>query len=471
MNKVKIDRRNINLNQFHYFVKANARFILNINSGQCFAVDTIAYDLIKRIDKYKDLAIVKKKLIKEYPEEQIDEVINELLLVNKERSKTDEDKSLYNNIKKELDLDGLVLMICQDCNLSCEYCYGENGTYDSKPIFMNNKISESAINFLINNSKSYKKVSISFFGGEPLLNFDAIKHAVSYSKNRGLECSKEFNFSITTNGTLLNNRIATYLIENNFNIILSLDGPKDVHDKLRFFPNKNGTYDIIMKNINRIPKNIRKKIGIRATLTKKYMGIKDIITHFEELGFSDVTIAPVSTNDTNLQMTHNDLKSLRNEYSKLALYYDLKFKNKIGFADSRTKTLLESIHNLMKTYYQCSAGRKFLAVSTRGDLFLCHRFVGNGKYKVGNIITSKIRGKVIEKVIRKTVDRRIMCNKCWARYYCGGGCYYESELHFGKFDMSNNPNYCENFREYLEWMFWLYHKHRKTNLIENKSNK
>ncbi|ANQ54447.1 radical SAM protein [Thermosipho sp. 1063] len=359
------------------------------------------------------------------------------------------------NFKPQL----LVLTVSHMCNLKCVYCYAEEGTYHSKGL-MNLETAKKAIEMFY--EKGQSNVGISFFGGEPLINFSVIKKVVNFANSY---LGKNIRFAITTNGTIITPEIATFFRKNNFSITLSLDGNQKLNDKLRLKKNKKGTYKDIIKAIEILhssyKNDIFKKILLRATLTSKNDDFTNLMEFFSTLTIP-FTVFLVSTNDNKLKPRIDELLNSIDIYTDKMIKL-LKERNFDKFQKKLPNIIwmfLKILHTRQKRYYPCGAGRKVVVVNPKGDVYVCHRFDGTFTGKVGNVLKdNKIKiFKIIEETIMekiKKVDILKECQSCFARYICGGQCYYESGI-IDKKNYKLNKDYCRFVRKLVETSIALY---------------
>lgn len=329
------------------------------------------------------------------------------------------------------DLSNIILDLASTCNLSCEYCYrSSEGNYDtSNPPFMDKRTGENAVDFLIQNSGNKENIGISLFGGEPLLNFSLMKHLVPYAIEKAEKHKKRVYFSITTNGTLLDREIIDFLNEYNIRVLISIDGDKKTHDRLRHYPDGKGSYDKIISNVKYLLSSRNGlNVSARPTITRYNTDLRGIFRHLVDLGFKEVTLSLVDVPpDSPCYLTNKDLKNLGDNTILLMddyLEYITRHKEIIGF--SNITYLFPQLYNRSVRHYGCAAGKFECSITTGGDIYPCQRFVGLNEWKMGNIS----QGKFIQhpEFLGDSVERSASCQKCWARYICGGGCPYVNKV-------------------------------------------
>ena len=335
----------------------------------------------------------------------------------------------------------LCLNISHDCNMACEYCFagkGDFGIKDSGKKLMDEKTGMNAIEFLMRNSKSRRNLEVDFFGGEPMLNFETLKNIVGNTRKLEKEYNKNVRFTLTTNGTLLNDEKINFINENISNIVLSLDGQKETNDNMRKYNGGDGegSYSEIVPLYQKLiqdrkEKNKYKDYYIRGTFTKKNLNFAKDITHMRELGFENVSVEPVVSEESNdYAIQKQDLPVIFREYEILAreiIRRERSQKNTFNFFHFNID--LENGPCVYKRAKGCGSGSEYLAVTPDGDIYPCHQFVGNEKYKLGNVNNTNI--KLNKNLMKNFYDNNITsnekCGKCWAKYFCGGGCPANNE--------------------------------------------
>jgi len=346
--------------------------------------------------------------------------------------------SLINNnesIKKirspnALPITNLALFVTQKCNLSCIYCYGNKGNYGTGGN-MSSQIAYKSIDWLIEQSKNQKKLTISFFGGEPLLNLNLIKKVIEYSLKRGEEVNKHFDFNINTNATILDKETIDLFVKYKFKVTVSFDGSEEIQNYQRPFKNGKGTYNVILPKIKQLILSLP-NTSCRAVLlentnptlienTLHSLGFKKIFISYKSLSLFD-------KKEKN-QLKERDFKHLYKKIKIEAIELttaikegDIKKLERLkesGIIFSRFNKLITR----EKKIFPCGAGRSSVAISFKGEIFLCHRFVGIKDYKIGNISNQKLNRKKYQ-ISPLTINYN--CNKCYAKYFCAGGCYHDN---------------------------------------------
>ncbi|WP_231109757.1 radical SAM/SPASM domain-containing protein [Thermosipho melanesiensis] len=357
-------------------------------------------------------------------------------------------KNNFAKSEKNFNIDAIVLTISHECNLQCKYCYGNSGTYNNAGI-MDFKIAKMAIEKLFDKEQS--NVGISFFGGEPLINFEVIRQVVKFAKKY---LGKNVRFGITTNGTLINDDIASFLKNNDFNIMVSLDGNKLNNDKLRRTKNNEGTYTRIIEGIKTLTSHdINRRISVHATLTSVNNDLIELVKHFVNMNLL-FTIQLVTEKELGLRPNLDKLSSTIDKYGKYIINlakrkdYEKVFTQTFGWI----KFTMDILRRRSKRFYPCGGGRRVLVVNPIGDVYICHRLDGSDNGKVGNIVKNT-REEIIKNAERlfsnkiHEVDHLQDCVNCWAKYICAGRCYHESLIETNKWNSIDK--YSCHFRKKL----------------------
>ncbi len=407
------------------FEKDGYQIVLDINSGSIHVVDPLIYQLIddypnpeeeKLIDRYKDHPEYDEQIVK-LGLKEINQLIEKNLLFSEKPKKPYQ----FNHVVK-----ALCLHIAHDCNIRCEYCFAAQGNFKGDNLLMNNEVGEKAIDFLIKNSGNRRNLEVDFFGGEPLLNFDVVKHLVFYGKEKAKFHHKNLRFTITTNGTLLNEENRKFINEHMANVVLSIDGTKETNDRMRYYANKKGTYEDILPKLQlMVEERGEKDYYLRGTFTKYNVDFAKDVLHFSDLGFKNLSIEPVVADKTEqYALTEEDLPKIFEEYDKLEEAYFQRLNTDKTFEFFHFKFNLESNPCQEKRALGCGAGVEYLSVTPEGDFYPCHQFAGDPNFKMGNVIKGQELDQNICSVFKNAnVEKKAECSKCWAKYYCSGGCH------------------------------------------------
>lgn len=349
------------------------------------------------------------------------------------------------------EIKALCLHICNDCNLRCKYCFADEGTYHtSERAYMSEKVGKKAIDFLIAHSGKRNNLEVDFFGGEPLMNLDVVKSIVEYSRSREKQSGKSFNFTMTTNCVLLNDKNIEWLNKEMYNVVLSIDGRHAIHSAVRKAVNGKDCYDLIVNNAIKFAKaRGDKSYYVRGTFTAKNLDFADDVLTLNDMGFDQISIEPVVTDIDDLKITKEHLPVILKEYERLAEKYIDRRKGDKWFNFFHFMIDLEGGPCLVKRLTGCGSGCEYLAITPTGGIYPCHQFAENKDYYMGNVFDGDLDLSISDKFADNIVTNKPDCKDCMAKYYCSGGCV-ANNLNFagdmGKpYDIS-----CEMMRKRLE---------------------
>jgi uncharacterized protein len=317
----------------------------------------------------------------------------------------------------------------------------------------------SSVDFLFTRAGKSPHVNLVFFGGEALLNFPLLKRVVEYAEERARDAGKKIDCSVTTNGSLLTDPVIDFMQEHRFGITVSMDGPKDIQDRRRRIGSSNGSYDVVAGRVRRLVERYRvRPIVARVTLTKGTLELRRIFEHLTGLGFFEVGFAPVTAEaGEEYGLGSDDLRELLAQFRDLgSLYVERALRDEYtGF--SNLSSVLSDVHLGVQKALPCGAGLGLLDVDAQGDVYLCHRFPGSEEHKYGNVrdpdaIEYERIGEFLQHV---TLDNKPVCQTCWIRGLCGGGCYHEAYKKSGD-SFLPNLHYCGWLREWIEYAIQVY---------------
>ena len=403
--------------------------VIDTNSGAVHIVDELAYRI---------LDFFTEKLTGECPDEVIVTLENEgfdrqdIIDTYAELKALCDDDSLFSedtyrpfaDMLTEAPIKSMCLNIAHDCNLRCEYCFAAQGDFGHGRKLMPFEVGKAAIDFLIKHSANRHNLELDFFGGEPLMNFDVVKQVVEYARSVEKEHNKNFRFTITTNGVLLDDDSIDFINREMSNVVLSLDGRKEVNDRLRPTVNKKGSYDIIVPKYQKLVEaRGDKEYYVRGTFTKYNLDFADDVMHLNELGFDQISVEPVVAPDEEpYAIKEADLPQILEEYDRLAAEYVKRHKEGRGFTFFHFMLDLTQGPCVAKRLSGCGSGTEYLAVTPWGDLYPCHQFVGNEDFLLGNVDTGVTNTAVRDEFKLCNVYAKDKCRDCFARFYCSGGC-------------------------------------------------
>ncbi|MDR3216596.1 MAG: thioether cross-link-forming SCIFF peptide maturase [Clostridiaceae bacterium] len=335
------------------------------------------------------------------------------------------------------DIKALCLHICHDCNLRCRYCFAAEGTYNTARDYMTFETGKAALDFLFVHSGRRKNLEADFFGGEPLMNFGVVKKIVAYGRETAAKFGKNIGFTMTTNGVLLNAEAREYLNREMDNVVISIDGRREVHDALRKTPNGKGSYDTAVKNALEF-KRIRgnKKYYIRGTFTRNNLDFASDVLHLNDLGFDQISLEPVVLDPSSPEaFLPEDYAVILAEYDRLAAAYSERLNTPKRFNFFHFMLDLNKGPCAIKRLKGCGAGEEYLAVSPQGEIYPCHRFVGGDKaYRMGDVHTGAFDRDIQKNFADVSVYSKKECASCIAKYYCSGGCAANSLFFAGGLD-------------------------------------
>ena len=430
----------------HCFKKNGYDIILDVNSGAVHEVDDVVYDLIQMLSEGMGRGDFTAE---EVPDELQRKIIGELLtryegredINQQELQEAMEDvltliregqlfsKDLFENMsldfkKRQSVLKALCLHVAHDCNLSCTYCFAGEGEYHGERGLMTFETGKRALDFLIENSGSRHNLEVDFFGGEPLMNWDVVKRLVAYGREQEKKYNKNFRFTVTTNGVLLNDEIIDFCNREMGNVVISLDGRREVNDRMRSSRNGKGSYDLIVPKFQHfMEKRGDGEYYMRGTYTHYNTDFLQDLLHMADLGFTELSIEPVvAPPEADYALKEEDLPKILEQYDQLAVEMLKREKEGRGFTFYHYMIDLEGGPCVVKRVSGCGVGTEYMAVTANGDLYPCHQFAGEEKYKLGNVFDGVTNPEVRDEFKLCNVYAHPECKDCFAKMYCSGGC-------------------------------------------------
>ena len=427
----------------HQYKSNGYNIVMDVNSGSVHVVDDIVYTMIPLIEPLieegvKDPDTIKAAVLNlagiSGPEQEITEAVDEVLELEKNGQLFAPD--IYENYvfdfkKRQTVVKALCLHIAHDCNLACRYCFAGEGEYHGRRALMSFDVGKKALDFLVEHSGNRVNLEVDFFGGEPLMNWQVVKDLVAYGRSLEKPRGKKFRFTLTTNGVLLDDEVLEFANREMDNIVLSIDGRKEVHDRMRPFRGGQGSYDsVVPKFIKTAESRGQKKYYVRGTYTHDNLDFSQDVLHLADLGFQQISVEPVVAEASDpYAITEADLPALKEEYDKLAMEMTRRRREGRGFNFFHFMIDLEGGPCVAKRLSGCGSGTEYLAVTPWGDLYPCHQFVGNEKFLMGNVEEGIVREDLREQFKCCNVYAKDKCRKCFAKFYCSGGCAANS-YHF-----------------------------------------
>ena len=405
--------------------------VLDICSGAVHVVDDCLYDMLDYLlEPFTAEAscpqFITDELSRKYAADEIAESYEEIceLVRNGQLFTEDGYEEFAKNWNKQSVVKALCLHIAHDCNLRCKYCFAGTGEYHGERGMMSAETGKRAIDFVIANSGSRKNIEIDYFGGEPLMNFNVVKEITEYAKAEGAKHGKNFRFTVTTNCLLLDEDKKKYINENMSNVVLSIDGRREVNDRMRPRVDGSGTYDSILpKFIDMAESRGQDNYYVRGTFTAYNKDFANDVIHLADLGFKQTSVEPVvAPEDEDYALTEADLPVIFEQYEKLAAEYLKRWKEGNWFNFFHFMIDLDQGPCAIKRLSGCGAGHEYLAVAADGDLYPCHQFVGNKDFLMGNVHEGTIDKKISKYFEDSNIYTKDKCRGCFAKFYCSGGC-------------------------------------------------
>ncbi len=421
----------------HRYKNNGYAIVLDVFSGAVHVVDEVTYALIPVMEQNREAS--NEELCKllaaaepgcSFPETEVAEAAEEIRTLAAAGTLYAEDS--YENYvadflrqrQTENVVKALCLHVAHDCNLRCRYCFAEEGEYHGRRALMSYEVGKQALDFLVKNSGSRRNLEVDFFGGEPLMNFGVVRQLVEYGRSLEKDHDKRFRFTLTTNGVLLNDEILDYVNQEMGNLVLSIDGRKEVHDRMRPFAGGGGSYERILPKLLRAARSRQQQnYYVRGTFTHYNTDFAADVLHLHDLGFEQISVEPVvAPPEADYALQESDLPKLMEQYDFLAREIlkrraEGRYVNFFHFMID-----LEGGPCVAKRLSGCGAGGEYLAVTPWGDLYPCHQFVGEEPFILGNVSEGIKNRELTEKFAQVNVYAKKECASCFARFYCSGGC-------------------------------------------------
>jgi uncharacterized protein len=443
----------------HAFRMHGVNLAIDVNSGAVHVLDDTAYEVLQKYDSEGNLdASELHDLEGRYSSEMISEAMDDIgelisqgLLFSK-----DPYADYVPAWGKQTVVKALCLHIAHDCNLRCRYCFAGTGEYLGGRSLMSLEVGKRAVDFLLAQSGNRRNLEIDFFGGEPLMNFDVVKGIVDYARSKEKEYNKHFRFTITTNVLLLDEAKRSYINENMHNVVLSLDGRKEINDAMRKRVDGTGSYDRILPAAKKMVEERQgQSYYVRGTFTRENLDFGSDVLHLADLGFDQISVEPVvAAQDSGLDIREVDLPAACLEYERLAkLYAEYRASGK-WFNFFHFMLDLEGGPCVAKRLRGCGSGTEYLAVTPEGDLYPCHQFVGQKEFLLGSVFTGLHDNPMRETFKETNVYAKPECMACWAKFYCSGGCAANS-WQFNKDITKPYRIGCELEKKRVECALWV----------------
>ena len=447
----------------HLYKLNGYNIVLDIFSGSVHAVDDVAFDAVSMYETHTPEEI-KKALVEKYKtkgvtSEDLDEVLSDILELKEGGKLFTEDQyadKAFDFKNRHTEIKALCLHVAHTCNLNCTYCFAAQGKYHGERALMSFETGKRALDFLVENSGKRRNLEVDFFGGEPLMNFEVVKQLVAYARSIEDKCGKHFRFTLTTNGVLLDDEVTEFANRECHNVVLSLDGRKEVHDRLRKTINGKGSYDTIVPKFQKFVKARGDKgYYVRGTFTHNNTDFTNDIFHMADLGFTELSMEPVvCAPGEEYALTEEDLPVLFEQYEILAKEMLRREREGRPFTFYHYMLDLTGGPCIYKRISGCGSGTEYLAVTPWGELYPCHQFVGDPKYSMGNIWDGVTNKALQDEFKLCNAYARPDCKDCWAKLYCSGGC--AANAYHATGSITGTYHYgCELFKKRIECAIML----------------
>ncbi len=445
----------------HCYKLGGLNIVLDICSGSVHVVDEVAYDIIERYEE-SDKAELCADILAKYDVEkaEVEDCFAQIEAL-REAGKLfapDTFSPMANTLKQKTAgvVKALCLHVAHTCNLNCAYCFAAQGEYQGDRAVMSFEVGKRALDFLIENSAGRRNLEVDFFGGEPLMNFDVVKQLVAYARSREKECGKNFRFTLTTNGVLIDDDVIDFSNREMSNVVLSLDGRKEVHDRYRVDYAGKGSWERIVPKFQKLVEaRGGKNYYMRGTFTHANPDFLKDIEEMRRLGFTELSMEPVvCAPDSPSALTKEDLPIVLEQYEKLAELMLQRHREGKPFTFYHYMIDLKGGPCIYKRVSGCGSGTEYMAVTPWGDLYPCHQFVGEERFKLGNVYDGVTNTEIQNEFASCNVYSRPECRDCWAKLYCSGGCaanaYHATGAITGVYEYG-----CELFRKRMECAIML----------------
>ena len=422
----------------HQYQNNGYSIVLDVNSGAVHVVDELCYAAIAQLaaGEEPDLAALEKPETLEklqaalgdrYESGQIREAWEDINELTREGRLFTRDvfEPMIDQVKqRKTVVKALCLHIAHDCNLACKYCFAEEGEYHGRRALVSYEVGKKALVFLIASSGNRRNLEVDFFGGEPLMNWQVVKDLVAYGRQQEKLHDKHFRFTVTTNGVLLNDEIQEFINQEMDNVVLSLDGRREVNDAMRPFRNGKGSYDLIVPKFQKLADSRnQERYYVRGTFTRNNLDFSNDVLHFADLGFKQMSIEPVVGDESDpYAIREEDIPKICEEYDRLAKLMIEREREGKGFNFFHFMIDLEGGPCVSKRLSGCGSGTEYLAVTPWGDLYPCHQFVGREEFLMGNVDEGITHPEIADEFRGCSVYSKEKCRSCFAKFYCSGGC-------------------------------------------------
>ena len=439
----------------HKFYLNGCYLVLDVNSGAVHLVDKLLYDLLDYLEpafSQQQFEEAVAALSGMYTREELEDGRQDILELYEMGQLFSQDD--YQPLLEQMTsspVKALCLHVAHDCNLRCQYCFASTGDFGGGRLLMPLEVGKKALDFLVANSGSRHNLEVDFFGGEPLMNFEVVKALVAYGRELEKIHNKTFRFTITTNGVLLDEEKMAFINQEMSNVVLSIDGRKEVNDRMRPCINGSGSYDVILPKFRRMVElREHRQYYVRGTFTKYNLDFSKDVEHLNRVGFDQISVEPVvSDPQYPYALTEEDLPAIFQEYERLAnrILEERRKGNWYNFFHFMID--LDQGPCAIKRLRGCGSGNEYVAITPDGDIYPCHQFVGNEAWKMGNVMDGSFNREMKNSFACTNIYTKEDCKDCWAKFYCSGGCSANSVNFTGDIRKSHRLS-CEMEKKRVE---------------------
>ncbi len=440
----------------HQYKNNGYNIVMDVCSGAVHVVDDLTYDVIPLYQDHQEEEIIG---MLDYPPDEIREACREIRSLKEEGLLYTED--IYEDYIRDIKnrstvVKALCLHIAHDCNLACKYCFASEGEYKGGRCLMSSDVGKAAMDFLVRQSGNRRNLEVDFFGGEPTMNFGVVREIVEYGRSLEDKWNKHFRFTFTTNGLILDDEMMEFANREMDNVVMSIDGRREVHDAMR--PTRNGkpSYDIILPKFIRFARSRnQQRYYVRGTFTRKNLDFASDVIHLADQGFEQISMEPVvGGEDEPYAIREEDLPRIFEEYDRLAREMIDRHRKGNPFNFFHFMIDLSGGPCVAKRLSGCGSGTEYMAVTPWGDLYPCHQFVGEESFRLGNVYEGIDRPDICDQFRSCNVYTKKKCRDCFARFYCSGGCPANSWQFHGRIDDAYDLS-CEMERKRVECAIML----------------
>ena len=442
----------------HAYELNGKHILLDVGSGAVHVTDPVAYYAVTH------WPVSCETLLAQFPGENLEGLIEDIEALIAAQKLFSPEIELP-PAPGEATLKALCLHVSHTCNLTCDYCFAQAGKYHGEEALMPFEVGRRALDYLLAHCGGHKNLEVDFFGGEPLLNWQVVKDLVRYAREKEREAGKRFRFTLTTNGVLIDDDVIGFCNREMSNVVLSLDGRPEVHDRLRRTANGRGSYDIVVPKFQKFVRaRGEKNYYMRGTFTHFNPDFTRDLYHMAELGFHSLSMEPVvCAPDSDFALTAGDIERVKGEYEALALEMARRRLRRSSAASLCSDPVFSFYHYnldlkhgpcIYKRVKGCGSGTEYMAVTPSGAFYPCHQFVGEPEFCMGNVWDGVTRPDICAQFAACTLQTKPECRDCWAKYWCAGGCAANAYHASGSVQGVHKEG-CELFRKRMECAIWL----------------